>query len=64
MKDIFEFEAPFGILGKIASTLFLTNYMRRFLEIRNNTIKEFAESEEWKKIILVHATTPATQSKS
>src|SRR5580692_3765390 len=41
MTDIFEFEAPFGILGELASKLFLTNYMGRFLEIRNNTIKEF-----------------------
>lgn len=51
MKDIFEFEAPLGIIGKALSKLVLTNYMKRFLEIRNATIKEVAESDGWKKII-------------
>ncbi len=51
MTDIFEFEAPFGILGRLFSKLVLTNYMKRFLEKRNAIIKEYAESEEWKKIL-------------
>jgi len=51
MKDIFEFKSPLGILGSFAEWLFLTNYMRKFLIIRNNTIKEYAETDLWKKVL-------------
>jgi ligand-binding SRPBCC domain-containing protein len=43
MKDVFEFEAPLGILGSLFATLVLKRYMRGFLEERNRTIKEVAE---------------------
>lgn len=45
MNDIFEFESPFGIIGKIFNTLFLRNYMKKFLLERNRLIKSAAESE-------------------
>jgi len=51
MKDVFNFESPFGILGQMANVLFLTAYMRRLLERRNAVIKEFAEGDDWKKLI-------------
>lgn len=51
MKDHFDFEAPMGIVGKIASRLVLLNYMRRLLDERNKIIKEVAETDEWKKIL-------------
>ena len=51
MIDIFDYVSPLGILGKIADQLFLKNYMRKLLEKRNNTIKEFAESDQWKEVI-------------
>lgn len=44
MKDIFRFESPFGILGKLANILFLRRYMTKLLENRNKVIKEAAES--------------------
>lgn len=44
MKDIFEYESPFGILGKIADTLYLKKYMSNFLLDRNILIKEMCES--------------------
>ena len=44
MIDIFEFESPFGILGKIFNQIFLKNYLKRFLLERNRMIKEIAES--------------------
>src|SRR5262245_6560810 len=31
MRDIFDFSAPLGILGRLVEPLFLTQYMRRFL---------------------------------
>ena len=51
MTDLFDFEAPFGIFGRIAEKLFLKNYMTKFLAIRNQTIKQTAEGEEWKKLL-------------
>jgi ligand-binding SRPBCC domain-containing protein len=51
MIDIFEFQSPFGILGKIFNKLILTNYMKQLLIDRNNVIKEFAESEKWKSVL-------------
>lgn len=52
MLDIFDYEAPLGLLGKIADTLFLKQYMKRLLEKRNETIKAFAESEQWKQVLV------------
>jgi ligand-binding SRPBCC domain-containing protein len=46
MKDVFVFESPFGLLGVLANQLFLTKYMTRFLEQRNKTIKDYAESDK------------------
>ena len=51
MKDKFVFQAPLGILGKIADALLLKNYMKFFLVERNKVIKQVAESDEWKKIL-------------
>ena len=43
MRDRFDFDAPLGPLGHIANALFLTRYMRRFLEERAHAIKRMAE---------------------
>lgn len=49
--DLFHFETPYGGLGRIVNDLFLTRYMKKLLEIRNQMIKEYAESEKWKFIL-------------
>jgi len=49
--DLFDFEAPYGNLGKLFSKLYLTKYLRRLLEQRNNVIREYAESDKWKFIL-------------
>lgn len=46
MRDVFEFECPLGILGRIADWLFLRAYMRRFLVNRNAFLKVAAERPE------------------
>jgi ligand-binding SRPBCC domain-containing protein len=51
MTDIFDYQSPFGILGKLADKLFLEKYMTELLTERNRVIKEFAESDKWKKIL-------------
>ena len=45
MKDIFEFESPLGILGRIFNKLILTPYMTKLLVKRNKVIKEAAEKQ-------------------
>ena len=50
-RDRFDFEAPFGPLGKAADRFLLARYMRRFLETRMKVIKEVAESERWTKYL-------------
>jgi ligand-binding SRPBCC domain-containing protein len=49
--DLFHFETPYGGVGRLINQLFLTRYMRRLLEVRNQAIKEYAESEKWKFIL-------------
>lgn len=45
MRDVFTFESPFGIIGKMVNALFLTRYMRNFLLERNRGLKQIAESD-------------------
>lgn len=52
MVDRFEFESPFGILGRIVDRLFLHAYLRRFLIRRNQVLKTLAESDDWKNYII------------
>ena len=51
MIDKFSYESPLGILGSLADKLFLKRYMTDLLDKRNQTIKEVAESDHWKKIL-------------
>lgn len=43
MRDVFVFESPLGLLGKLANALFLTKYMTDLLMKRNLVIKKVAE---------------------
>ncbi|WP_077418613.1 SRPBCC family protein [Chryseobacterium sp. JV274] len=44
MTDIFEFESPLRIVGKLFNVIFLTGYLKDFLLKRNEMIKTIAES--------------------
>ncbi|WP_459209605.1 SRPBCC family protein [Aquimarina rhabdastrellae] len=52
MIDVFDYEAPLGLLGKTADRIFLKNYMKNFLLKRNLVIKDFAETEKWKELLI------------
>ena len=43
MIDVFYFESPHGILGKVADSLFLKRYMSKLLKKRNKFLKAKAE---------------------
>lgn len=45
MRDIFDFESPYGLAGGLFNRIVLENYMKRFLAGRNRVIKEVAESD-------------------
>jgi ligand-binding SRPBCC domain-containing protein len=49
--DLFHFESPYGTIGKWFNSLYLTRYMKKLLEQRNKTIKDFAETDKWKKLL-------------
>ena len=51
MRDVFTYESPLGVLGRIADFLFLERYLRSFLIERNRVIKATAESDAWKQYI-------------
>ena len=51
MTDYFDYVSPLGVLGKLADALFLKNYMENLLERRNQIIKDFAESRDWRKLL-------------
>lgn len=52
MTDYFDYQSPFRIFGKLADRSFLKNYMTKLLTKRNSTIKEFAETEKWKQVLV------------
>ena len=47
MRDVFDYSAPLGVLGRLVAHLFLTRYMRQFVDARNHEIKAVAESNLW-----------------
>ena len=47
MIDVFEFESPFGPIGRLFNALFLTDYMRKLLIERNEVIKRVAERKKY-----------------
>ncbi|WP_298714159.1 SRPBCC family protein [Chitinophaga sp.] len=51
MIDVLEFGTPYGVFGKWFEKMYLKRYMRRLLELRNQIIKEYAESEKWRVIL-------------
>jgi ligand-binding SRPBCC domain-containing protein len=48
VRERFDFEAPLGVLGRLAERLVLTRYMTRLLADRNAVVKAVAESDAWR----------------
>jgi ligand-binding SRPBCC domain-containing protein len=49
--DIIDFESPYGSIGKIFNAIYLKKYLEKFLIKRNDTIKQYAETEKWNAIL-------------
>jgi ligand-binding SRPBCC domain-containing protein len=51
MRDVFTFQSPLGVCGRLVDALFLTRYLRLFLVGRNRVIKAAAESDGWRRYL-------------
>ena len=51
MIDCIYFESPYGLIGRLLNKCYLSNYINRLLQRRNQVIKEYAETEKWKTIL-------------
>ena len=51
MIDTFQFQSPFGVIGRLVNAIFLKAYMSRLLMKRNEEIKKVAESDQWKQFL-------------
>lgn len=51
MIDLFRFESPYGTIGKWFNSFYFTRYLKKLLQQRNKTIKEYAESNKWKRLL-------------
>jgi len=54
MRDVFDFAAPAGPLGRVVEVFFLSAYFERFMERRNQILKAVAESDAWTQFIPAH----------
>lgn len=61
VREVFDYKSPLGFLGNLADRLFLEEYMKTFLLERNQVIKEYAESDKWKYILLQDKGTQSTK---
>lgn len=51
MRDVFDYESPFGVFGRMADRLFLERYLKQFLVTRNAVIKATAETDAWRRYL-------------
>jgi ligand-binding SRPBCC domain-containing protein len=51
MIDLFHFESPYGFIGRFLNSIYLRSYMKNLLVRRNSVIKEYAESNQWRKLL-------------
>lgn len=51
MVDVLIFTSPLGILGRFFNAIYLSRYMRKFMERRNAVLKCVAESDEAERFL-------------
>lgn len=53
MRDVFDYTAPLGWLGRVADRLGLARHLRQFLAQRGQVLKQLAETEAWRQFLPV-----------
>src|ERR1700722_20084352 len=51
MQDVLRFSAPLGVMGRMATKMFVRRHLIKLLVRRNAEIKRVAESEEWHRYL-------------
>ncbi|GAO42371.1 SRPBCC family protein [Flavihumibacter petaseus] len=51
MIDYLHYEVPYGFLGYAVDRFYLKNYLTALLETRNQGIKAYAETDQWKRVL-------------
>lgn len=51
MIDMLDFKSPYGIIGQVFNSIYLTGYLEKFLQKRNAVIRRYAETEMWKALM-------------
>ncbi|MEL6340383.1 MAG: SRPBCC family protein [Myxococcota bacterium] len=51
MIDVFDYDAPLGLLGRLAERTFLNRYMLRLLQTRNAHLKAALEGDRWRAFL-------------
>ena len=49
MRDVVQWRAPLGIVGRLADALFLRRHLRRFVGARGAALKRHLEAAKWQK---------------
>jgi ligand-binding SRPBCC domain-containing protein len=58
MLDVIRFEAPLGVVGRLASRVFLRTHLERFLVGRNRFLRSVAESDDtWQRFARIGTAT-------
>jgi ligand-binding SRPBCC domain-containing protein len=58
--DLLEYEPAFGLAGRMADTMIIRSFLKKYLEAKNKLIKQYAEGEKWKVVIPSEKTTAKT----
>ena len=51
VRDVFDYTSPLGVLGRIADSVLVERYMRRFLQHRMTQLKQVAETDAWMQFL-------------
>lgn len=49
-RDVLDYAAPFGPVGRLVERAYLHSYPTAFLSIRANALKQLAETGQWKTL--------------
>ena len=46
-----EYEPAFGMAGKLADSMLIRTFLKKYLEAKNRLIKQYAEGEKWRVVL-------------
>jgi hypothetical protein len=52
MIDLLTYEFPYGQLGRLFNAVYFNQYIERYLQQKIALIKNYAETDRWKKLLV------------